>query len=188
VGGRTKTHPGIQGSGRRGLHESSARDQAHAAAALSQGCVEAMKGAQPHQSGTLKRGPWPNRGLAPGRRLRMPNPDALSSEAPRITRLPLATFFRPSSQGPDSKRLCPICTTTTRPLAIGASTQLTRTKEAISGRRKAPANDIFESSPRSPWWLVQNYLSLQYTRGPASYESHFEGPGCLIWGCKSKES
>jgi hypothetical protein len=177
VGGRTKTHPGIQGSGRRGLHESSARDQAHAAAALSQGCVEAMKGAQPHQSGTLKRGPWPNRGLAPGRRLRMPNPDVLSSEAPRITRLPLATFFRPSSQGPDSKRLCPICTTTTRPLAIGASTQLTRTKEAHLSATESPCKRHLRIVTKVSVVACSKLSQPAVYQGPGLIRKSFRGAG-----------
>lgn len=88
--------------------------QAHEAAALSQGCVEAMKGppALSHTSRGLlnaARGlfPHPNRGSPWPAITNAPIPRRCRAKRREQTRLPLATHFRRPHRGPDSKGALP---------------------------------------------------------------------------------
>jgi hypothetical protein len=150
--------------------------------------------AQPHQSGTLERGPRrssaPKRGLAPGRRLRMPQcRGAVGRSTENKPELPLATHFPLSSQGPDSKRLCPICMTTTRPLAIGASTQPTGTKESYLNPTEAPYKcHLLNRHQGLRGGLFKQFQPAVY-QGPGPVTKVISrGRAGLTWGCRSKES
>jgi hypothetical protein len=143
VRGRQKGILDLKGSGSKGLHGSSARTKPTrrrrclraAPPALShatQGLFERSPRPLPHPTETPNPPPFPSRGaIAPNPEVSLLAPGAVERSAEN-DQIPLDHTLPLSSQGPDSKALCPICTTTTRPVAIGASTQPTCTKEAIS--------------------------------------------------------
>jgi hypothetical protein len=141
VGGRTKTHPEFQ-------RQRTSRERL--GPSLRGGDVSGPRegwatSSQPHQSGTLERGPRPSsaphRGLAPGRRLRMPQcRGAVGRSAKNKPDYPLqhtsscrhrAQTRRGSADGPPA--LSPLEPPPNR-LAL---------KKAILTRRKPLANNIF---------------------------------------------